>query len=124
MSILTRLILISSRRRRYAEFEGEVATFLASEGPTLQRYLYLRSWLVRNYVSDWWEQYVYLRGRDSILINSNYYGLGLSGFVPTNVQSARAAVLVWQFLQLKRTIEREELEPMLINGTVPLCMQQ
>ena len=26
-------------------------------------------------VSDWWEQYVYLRGRAPIMINSNYYGI-------------------------------------------------
>jgi len=26
-------------------------------------------------VSDWWEQYVYLRGRSPLMINSNYYCL-------------------------------------------------
>lgn len=24
-------------------------------------------------VSDWWEEYVYLRGRSPIMVNSNYY---------------------------------------------------
>lgn len=24
-------------------------------------------------VSDWWEEYVYLRGRNPIMVNSNYY---------------------------------------------------
>lgn len=24
-------------------------------------------------VSDWWEEYVYLRGRGPIMVNSNYY---------------------------------------------------
>lgn len=26
-------------------------------------------------VSDWWEEYVYLRGRSPIMVNSNYYGM-------------------------------------------------
>ena len=26
-------------------------------------------------VTDWWEQYVYLRGRSPIMINSNFYGI-------------------------------------------------
>ena len=26
-------------------------------------------------VSDWWEEYVYLRGRSPIMVNSNYYGV-------------------------------------------------
>ena len=39
----------------------------------MQRYLYLKSWWATNYVTDWWELYVYLYGRSSIMINSNYY---------------------------------------------------
>ncbi len=39
----------------------------------MQRYLLLKSWWASNYVTDWWEQYVYLYGRSSIMINSNYY---------------------------------------------------
>ena len=43
----------------------------------MQRYLVLKSWWASNYVTDWWEQYVYLSGRSSIMINSNYYaGVG------------------------------------------------
>lgn len=26
-------------------------------------------------VSDWWEEYVYLRGRGPIMVNSNYYAM-------------------------------------------------
>ncbi len=39
----------------------------------MQRYLELKSWWSSNYVTDWWEAYVYLHGRSSIMINSNYY---------------------------------------------------
>lgn len=47
--------------------------FLVKEGPGLQRILRLQWLISRNYVSDWWEKYVYLRGRDPIMVNSNYY---------------------------------------------------
>lgn len=26
-------------------------------------------------VSDWWEEYIYLRSRGPIVVNSNYYGM-------------------------------------------------
>lgn len=26
-------------------------------------------------VSDWWEEYIYLRGRGPIMVNSNYYAM-------------------------------------------------
>ena len=26
-------------------------------------------------VTDWWEEYVYLRGRSPIMVNSNFYGV-------------------------------------------------
>lgn len=42
-------------------------------GKKVQRYLQLKSWWASNYVTDWWESYVYLHGRSSIMINSNYY---------------------------------------------------
>ena len=50
------------------EFFGGIAN-------KLQRYLILKSWWATNYVTDWWEQYVYLRGRSPIMVNSNYYGV-------------------------------------------------
>ena len=40
----------------------------------LQRYLTLKSWWSTNYVSDWWEEFVYLHARDAIMVNSNFYG--------------------------------------------------
>lgn len=49
--------------------------FFSGIGVKLQRYLLLKSWWSTNYVTDWWEEYVYLRGRSPIMVNSNYYGL-------------------------------------------------
>ena len=37
------------------------------------RYLWLKWLWSDNYVSDWWEEYVYLRSRSPLMINSNFY---------------------------------------------------
>ena len=59
-----------------------ILLFLSQDGPgkKMQRFLVLKSWWASNYVTDWWEQYVYLYGRSSIMINSNYYA-GVSEYV-------------------------------------------
>uniref|UniRef100_A0A8D2E755 carnitine O-palmitoyltransferase n=1 Tax=Theropithecus gelada TaxID=9565 RepID=A0A8D2E755_THEGE len=49
--------------------------FAVSLGPRLQWYLKLKSWWATNYVSDWWEEYIYLRGRGPLMVNSNYYAM-------------------------------------------------
>ncbi|XP_076237733.1 carnitine O-palmitoyltransferase whd isoform X2 [Calliopsis andreniformis] len=99
------------------EFENGIAV-------KLQRYLILKSWWATNYVSDWWEEYVYLRGRSPIMVNSNFYGIDAILMHPTTVQSARAASVIYACLQYRRLIERQELEPILIQGLVPLCSWQ
>lgn len=92
-------------------------------GKKLQRYLWLKSWWSSNYVSDWWEEYVYLRGRSPLMVNSNYYGS--DGFVKqTSNQTARAAVCTSHILQFRRKIERQEIKPIMAQGLIPLCSWQ
>lgn len=92
-------------------------------GKKLQRYLLLKSWWSTNYVSDWWEEYVYLRGRTPLMINSNYYGADYFG-APTTNQTARAASMIYQLLQFRRKLERQEIPPIMAQGFVPLCSAQ
>ena len=97
--------------------------FESGLGKKLQRFLWVK-WLVsKNYVSDWWEQYVYLRGRSSIMINSNYYLMDAFE-LPTNRQAARAAAITFQLSRFKHLIEMERIEPLVGHGCVPLCMNQ
>ena len=42
--------------------------FESTLGKKLQRWLQLKWWTSDNYVSDWWEEYVYLRGKFWIII--------------------------------------------------------
>lgn len=99
-----------------AEFENKI-------GNKLQRYLVLKSWWAPNYVSDFWEEYVYLRNRSSIMINSNYY---ICDYFErkTKSQSARAANVVHLAFQVRSKLERHEIKPMMAQGFVPLCSQQ
>lgn len=64
-----------------------------------------------NYVSDWWEEYVYLRGRSPLMVNSNFYGLDAITLEVSNLQAARAAVVIDIALRWRRMVERQELEP-------------
>ncbi|XP_031847255.1 carnitine O-palmitoyltransferase whd isoform X2 [Nomia melanderi] len=108
----------------YARMETLAKEFQKGIGVKLQRYLILKSWWATNYVSDWWEEYVYLRGRSPIMVNSNFYGIDAILMHPTSVQAARAAGVIYSCLQYRRLIERQELEPILIQGLVPLCSWQ
>ncbi|KAJ0405889.1 hypothetical protein ATCC90586_003350 [Pythium insidiosum] len=110
----------------YKEVEKLATDFLKKEGPKLQWYLYLKSWWASNYVTDWWEQYVYLKGRTSLMINSNYYALPSRNFEcrPSSNQAAVAAVIIRNFMLFKQDLDRELMPPMLIRGIVPLCMSQ
>jgi hypothetical protein len=58
------------------------------------------------------------------MINSNYYILDSAGPARTHVPAARAGALVHMVMQFKRLVDREELEPMMLRGTVPICMNQ
>lgn len=58
----------------YEELERLTEKFRRGVGRRLQRYLILKSYMSTNWVSDWWEEFVYLRQRSPIMINSNYYG--------------------------------------------------
>ncbi|XP_054850943.1 carnitine O-palmitoyltransferase 1, brain isoform isoform X2 [Eublepharis macularius] len=93
-------------------------------GPRLQWYLKLKSWWASNYVSDWWEEYVYLRSRGPLMVNSNYYAMDFLYVTPTPVQAARAGNLVHAMLLYRRKLTREEIKPMMIQGTVPMCSAQ
>ncbi|TMS05261.1 Carnitine O-palmitoyltransferase 1, liver isoform [Larimichthys crocea] len=75
---------------QYERMTGLTKDFEKNLGPRLQWYLKLKSWWTSNYVSDWWEEYIYLRGRGPIMVNSNYYAMDFLYVFPTSIQAARA----------------------------------
>ena len=112
-----------STPEEFAHIQSLCDSFLENEGPGLQRQLYFRWLTTSNYVSAWWEQFVYLRNRSSLLINSNYYVLDPQ-VLPTTDQAFRAANLAHHMLRFKDMIEAETLQPLTIRGVVPVCMAQ
>lgn len=108
----------------YRRMEKLADEFQKGIGAKLQRYLVLKSWWSSNYVSDWWEEYVYLRGRSPLMINSNFYGIDAILEHRSKIQAARAASAIYTFLTFRRLVERQELEPILVQGLVPLCSWQ
>lgn len=103
-----------------------VHEFKTGPGKTMQRYLVLKSWWASNYVTDWWEEYVYLHGRSSIMINSNYYGCGYMNnpYDPSKRNVSRAAIVSYALMHLKKAIENEKLKPLILMGLIPLCSAQ
>ena len=99
------------------EFETGIA-------PKLQRYLKLKWLWSDNYVSDWWEEYVYLRGRAPLMINSNYYGIERFGKPPTSNQAARAANLIHSAFCFRRLLLKQDVEPLMLKGMIPMCSSQ
>ncbi|XP_039617441.1 carnitine O-palmitoyltransferase 1, muscle isoform [Polypterus senegalus] len=109
---------------QYSKMETLAEEFKKNPAPRLQKYLLLKSWWAPNYVSDWWEEYIYLRSRNPIMVNSNYYVMDLVSMTPTHLQAARAGNAVYAMLLYRRKLDREELSPMKVFGIVPMCSNQ
>ncbi|XP_069804747.1 carnitine O-palmitoyltransferase 1, liver isoform-like isoform X3 [Dendropsophus ebraccatus] len=109
----------------FKRMTGLAKDFEVKLGPKLQWYLKLKSWWASNYVSDWWEEYIYLRGRSPIMVNSNYYAMDFLYVTPTPIQAARAGNTVHALLLYRRKLSREELKPSRVPGSIiPLCSSQ
>ncbi|KAK4319843.1 hypothetical protein Pmani_009258 [Petrolisthes manimaculis] len=108
----------------YTRMEGLVKDFQKGIGKKLQRYLLLKSWWSANYVTDWWEEFVYLRGRSPIMVNSNFYGTDAILLHPTHLQSARAANVTHAAFLFRRLVDNQQLQPIMAQGLVPLCSYQ
>uniref|UniRef100_A0A8B9YK21 Palmitoyl thioesterase CPT1C n=1 Tax=Bos mutus grunniens TaxID=30521 RepID=A0A8B9YK21_BOSMU len=103
---------------------GLAQEFLKLQASLLQWYLQLKSWWASNYVSDWWEEFVYLRSRNSLMVNSNYYMMDFLYVTPTPVQAARAGNAVHALLLYRHRLDRQEILPTLLMGMRPLCSAQ
>ncbi|VDK77714.1 unnamed protein product [Onchocerca ochengi] len=110
----------------YDELVQLTEEFRNGIGRHLQWYLIIKSFLSINYVADWWMEFVYLRQRSPIMINSNYYGFDSIMGHSTHNQAARAALVTWAALLFRRKIERQEIKPFsfLSQYKIPFCTAQ
>ncbi|XP_066557225.1 carnitine O-palmitoyltransferase 1, liver isoform isoform X2 [Amia ocellicauda] len=108
----------------YERMEKLAHDFELNLGPRLQWYLKLKCWWATNYVSDWWEEYIYLRGRGPIMVNSNYYAMDFLYVNPTKLQASRAGNTLHAIMLYRRKLDREEIKPLMIQNTIPMCSSQ
>ncbi|XP_033823335.1 carnitine O-palmitoyltransferase 1, liver isoform isoform X1 [Periophthalmus magnuspinnatus] len=110
---------------QFERMKGLAKDFEKNLGPRLQWYLKLKSWWASNYVSDWWEEYIYLRGRSPIMVNSNYYAMDFLYVFPTSIQAARAGNAIHAIMLYRRKLDRAQIKPIyLLANKVPLCSAQ
>ncbi|XP_036819492.1 carnitine O-palmitoyltransferase 1, liver isoform isoform X2 [Oncorhynchus mykiss] len=109
---------------QYLRMEGLAKDFEKGLGPKLQWYLKLKSWWATNYVSDWWEEYIYLRGRGPIMVNSNYYAMDFLYVFPTSLQAARAGNAIHAIMLYRRMLDRAQIKPLMLQNTIPMCSAQ
>ncbi|KAM6961179.1 carnitine O-palmitoyltransferase 1, liver isoform [Aplochiton taeniatus] len=109
---------------QFERMKGLATDFEKKLGPRLQWYLKLKSWWTSNYVSDWWEEYIYLRGRGPIMVNSNYYAMDFLYVFPTSIQAARAGNAIHAIMLYRRKLDRAQLKPLMLLNTIPMCSSQ
>ncbi|KAF7668971.1 hypothetical protein LDENG_00273470 [Lucifuga dentata] len=109
---------------QYERMKGLAKDFEKNLGPRLQWYLKLKSWWTSNYVSDWWEEYIYLRGRGPIMVNSNYYAMDFLYVFPTSIQAARAGNAIHAIMLYRRKLDRAQIKPLMLLNTIPMCSSQ
>jgi hypothetical protein len=110
--------------QEYEKFKRDALEFERTIASKLQKLLILKSWLTQNYVTDWWTKYVYLMNRQPLANNCNYYIMDQSYWRATDKPVARSASLVFNLLRFKQLIDREELPPLVLRDTIPICMAQ
>ncbi|XP_066509213.1 carnitine O-palmitoyltransferase 1, liver isoform-like isoform X1 [Hoplias malabaricus] len=111
--------------KEYKRMEELALDFQKNLGPKLQWYLKLKSLWATNYVSDWWEEYIYLRGRSPIMVNSNYYAMDFLNIFPTHLQSARAGNAIHAIMLYRRKLDRAQIKPLYaLAKRVPFCSAQ
>nr|XP_055064873.1 carnitine palmitoyltransferase 1Aa (liver) [Misgurnus anguillicaudatus] len=108
----------------YQRMESLALDFQKNLGPKLQWYLKLKYWWATNYVSDWWEEYIYLRGRGPIMVNSNYYAMDFLYVFPTHLQAARAGNAIHAIMLYRRKLDRAQIKPLMLQNTIPMCSSQ
>uniref|UniRef100_A0A3Q1F471 carnitine O-palmitoyltransferase n=1 Tax=Acanthochromis polyacanthus TaxID=80966 RepID=A0A3Q1F471_9TELE len=109
---------------QFERMKGLAKDFEKNLGPRLQWYLKLKSWWTSNYVSDWWEEYIYLRGRGPIMVNSNYYAMDFLYVFPTSIQAARAGNAIHSLMLYRRKLDRAQIKPLMLLHTIPMCSAQ
>jgi len=110
-----------------AEARASAAEFEADSGKQLQKVLEQKAARSRNWLSDWWEEFAYLRGRLPLPTYANYFctdsGSNLHGPSHEPDPVKRVALLIAAAMDFKHRIDSKTLMPLRIRGVLPVCME-
>lgn len=111
----------------YAECVQLAREFQNGLGPKCQKYLYLKRLCSSNWVTDWWEQYVYLKSRSPIMVKSNYYTI-CHGNGPESRMTSNALAVAGNYVHIlfkwRYQLEKEDVKIQCIGEVRPVCMNQ
>ncbi|KAI6190117.1 Carn-acyltransf domain-containing protein [Aphelenchoides bicaudatus] len=94
----------------YIELKNLAREFEDNEGRKLNLYATLYSYITRNYITPFWEKYLYLYSRSPLLINSNVGHVDTHKILPTT-QTFRAAELCYVAALNMTAIENQTQKP-------------
>lgn len=108
---------------KMAKMTEQANEFRATIAGSLQRKLWMKWLISRNYLSDWWKEVVYMRYRNS-LINTNVACADTIYRPTTSIQAARASFVTLNRQQFCKDIfTRNSMKPISMGG-IPLCATQ
>ncbi|CAI4223423.1 unnamed protein product [Auanema sp. JU1783] len=108
---------------KYNVMKEQSEEFKSTIASGLQRKLWMKWLISRNYLSDWWKEVVYMRYRNS-LINTNVACADIVYRPTTNNQAARAAWVTLNRQQfLMEMFNKNTMKPISLGG-IPLCATQ
>lgn len=105
----------------YKKTEKAVEKFIKKDGRRLQLMLRLKAFRDRNWLNEWWLDYIYLKQRTPICFNSNYYAT-CGRHLPTSSQLDRAAMLMYSSASFFIKLRKGELDNPRAASLVPFCM--
>jgi carnitine O-palmitoyltransferase 1, liver isoform len=107
----------------YASVEAAAREFAkpGGVGRRLQSELAARAARCDNWVSDWWQRHQYLRSRQPLAINVNWYGMDYFS-PPTTWNVKRAANWICGALRFHQLLRSQRIAPVRLYGAMPLDM--
>lgn len=105
----------------YKKTEEAVKEFEKKDGKTLQWWLKLRSWQKRNWLEEWWIDFIYLRQRTPTPFNSNYYACG-NREVTTKHGIDRAAEHIHHSAKFALGVRNGTIQNAMATKVAPFCM--
>lgn len=105
----------------YIQLLISTESFRQKEGPQLHKYLLQRRETKRNWLSELWVKFAYLRSREPTAVNVNCYALDRKTS-PTSNQLARAANAVYHVVKFYMALQEEAVTPQYMNDLIPVAM--